>query len=426
MFKSSLKTIAGEFKLRKNIYVVVLCVTAVILLLCLFSFSTVSYDRKSFVANASSATSTIDKEIPKGPTPKYVATPTSVKGIYMSQCVVGTPSFRNKLVDMIDKTELNSVVIDIKDFSGTVGFKTHSPLLDYASMKNCGAPDMREFIETLHSKGIYVIGRITVFQDPYYTKAHPEQAVQSKSNGGPWKDHKGLSFIDVSSKPYWDVVVELSKEAHEIGFDELNYDYIRYPSDGNMTDATYVNPNPNDTQVNKSLAVETFFKYLNENVKPTGVVMSADLFGMTTVASDDLGIGQVIEKALPYFDYIMPMVYPSHFAQNFGGFGNPNTHVYDVIKYSMGEAVKRAEATSTKFAMIDASAVASTSPRLYNKPVFSKNKLRPWLQDFSYGGTYGVAEVKGQIKATNDLGLNSWILWDAGNKYTPSALGNEN
>lgn len=353
----------------------------------------------------------------KAPTPQYVSTPDSVKAIYMSQCVVGTPSFRNKLVDLVDTTELNSIIIDIKDFSGTIGFPTKNPLLASASMKICGAPDMRQFIETLHAKGIYVIGRITVFQDPYYTKAYPEQAVQSKSTGSPWKDRKGLSFIDVSSKAYWDVVVELSKESHEIGFDELNYDYIRYPSDGNMADTVYVNPN-------KQVALEEFFKYLHDKVSPIGVVTSADLFGMTTVAQDDLGIGQILERALPYFDYIAPMVYPSHFSKGFNNLGDPNKHVYEVIAHSMGEAVKRTVATSSRFAVLGSELIASTSPKLYTKVSYPKTKLRPWLQDFNYGGTYGPAEVRAQIKATYDVGLTSWMLWAPSNVYTKEALDN--
>lgn len=348
------------------------------------------------------------------PVVTHIKTPEAVKAIYMSQCVVGTPGFRKKLADLVDTTELNSIIIDIKDFSGTISFPTQSPLLTPASMKGCGAKDMREFVASLHEKNIYVIGRITVFQDPFYTKAHPEQAVQSKK-GGVWKDRKGLSFIDVSSKGYWDVVVQLSKESYELGFDELNYDYIRYPSDGDMSDASYINQN-------KQEALEMFFKYLHEQVSPLGVVMSADLFGMTTVAYDDMGIGQILERALPYFDYIAPMVYPSHFAKNFNGYADPNKNVYGVIEHSMSEAVQRVEATTTRIALIGAEPIASTSPRLYKKPAYPRTKLRPWLQDFSYGGTYGSKEVRDQIQATYDVGLNSWMLWSPSNKYTSSAL----
>lgn len=401
-------------------YALVLSLIFLACLVYLVFFLTPAFfpDTYNNAANISSTTTPGQKsapETPVGPVVTHVVTPGAVKAIYMTQCVVGTPSFRKKLVDLVDTTELNAIMIDIKDFSGTIGFKTQSPLLAPASMKGCGASDMREFIATLHEKNIYVIGRITVFQDPFYTKAHPEQAVQSRSSGGPWKDRKGLSFIDVSSRDYWDVVVQLSKESYEIGFDELNYDYIRYPSDGNMSDTVFINPN-------KQEALETFFKYLHEKVSPLGVVTSADLFGMTTVAYDDMGIGQILERALPYFDYIAPMVYPSHFAKNFNGYPDPNKNVYGVIAHSMGEAVKRTEATTTRFAFIGAEPIASTSPQLYKKSAYPRTKLRPWLQDFSYGGTYGPKEVRDQIQAAYDVGLTSWMLWAPSNNYTKAAL----
>ncbi|MEI6479036.1 MAG: putative glycoside hydrolase, partial [bacterium] len=131
-----------------------------------------------------------------------------------------------------------------------------------------------------------------------------------------------------------------------------------------------------------------------------------------------------------YFDYVCPMVYPSHFAKNFHGYKDPNKNVYGVIQYSMSTAVGRAEATSTKFDFIGAvpivSNFVSTSTKqsqLYEKTVYDKNKLRPWLQDFSFGGTYGPTEVRSQIQATYDVGLNSWLLWSASNVYTEAALG---
>jgi len=342
----------------------------------------------------------------------HLPTPDPLKGIYMSQCVVGTPSFRGSLVKFVDETPLNAIVIDIKDYTGRIAFKTDNPTLKDSVSTACGAGDMKDFIKSLHDKNIYVIGRVTVFQDPNYTKLHPEQAVQSKSRPGePWKDYKGLSFIDVSSKAYWGYVTALSKEAYEIGFDELNYDYIRYPSDGPMSDAVFVNPR-------KAEALEEFFSYLHANVKPMGVVMSADLFGMTTTNTDDLNIGQQLERALPFFDYIAPMVYPSHYPNGFHNLGNPNLRPYEVVNFSLTEAVRRTEATSSPVAIIGSVPIASTSPKLYTKQPYSRLKIRPWLQDFNYGGTYGPNEIDAQIRATTDAGLNSWMFWDAGNKYS--------
>ncbi len=358
------------------------------------------------------ATSTNTPATPK-PLVTHVEMPVVVRGIYMSQCVVGTKPFREKLVKLIDDTPINTVVIDIKDYTGKIAFDTDNPKLADSVSTACGARDMREFINTLHEKGIYVMGRVTVFQDPYYTKLHPEQAVQSaKINPGkPWKDFKGLSFIDVSSRAYWDYVVELSRVAHdEFGFDEINYDYIRYPSDGPMSDARYVNPN-------KAEAVETFWKYLEEHVRPLGVRMSADVFGMTTTNSDDLNIGQQLERALPHFDAVMPMVYPSHYPKNFRDLGNPNFAPYDVVHISLKTAAERAEATSTVVKTLEGSPIASTSPQLYTKAVYPRTKFRAWLQDFDYGKDYTTEDIAAQIKAVKDAGTPSYVFWDPANRY---------
>lgn len=361
-----------------------------------------------------------------------IPTPEPMYAIYMSQCVVGTPSFRETLVELIESTSLNAVVIDIKDYSGTIAFRTQNPRFEEASLVNCGAGDMKDFIARLHDKGIYVIGRITVFQDPHYTSLFPAQAVQSISRPGePWEDHKGLAFVDVSSEDFWDYIVQLSKESYAVGFDELNYDYVRYPSDGPMKDAQYVNDN-------KAEALEGFFKYLHEKVAPLGVVMSADLFGYTTVLTDDLGIGQQLERALPYFDYIAPMVYPSHYNKGFAGLSNPNSDPYKVIHTSMVAAVQRAEAAQTTVKTFDGSPIMKTEtvPAFFNaqgefvatstkqvasgyytKDVHDKLKLRPWLQDFDYGKDYTPEDIEAQIQATYDAGLTSWFFWDPANKY---------
>lgn len=354
----------------------------------------------------------------------------------MSQCVAGTPSFRAELVKLIDETELNSVMIDIKDYSGKLSFTPKDPMFAESVSDTCGASDMEAFIKMLHEKNIYVIGRITVFQDPFYAKKHPELAVHLVSNhDAVWKDNKGLAFIDVSAKPYWEYIVKLSKEAYDIGFDELNYDYIRFPSDGPMKDAYY----SWSQGLSKPEALERFFSHLHANVKPFGVVTSADLFGMVTTNTDDLNIGQQLERALPYFDYIAPMVYPSHYPPNFNGWKNPNAYPYELIKFVMGSAVERTIASTSvvqtmgatpimKTVVVPASATTATTTKevpsgRYTKTVWDKQKLRPWIQDFSLGTPkYGPTEVRDQIRATYDVGLTSWMLWSASNRYTKGAL----
>lgn len=348
----------------------------------------------------------------------HVKTPDSVKAIYMTACVATMPSFREKLVHIADTTEVNSIVIDVKDFSGTIAFTPESPVLKDNAGKGCRTKDLREFISELHKKGVYTIARITVFQDPYYTKVHPEAAVHKKSDGSVWKDRKGLSFVDVSAKPYWGYVVALGKEAYAMGFDELNFDYMRFPSDGDMKDIDFTW----SKGMTKPEALEHFFSYLHDSLSGTGAKLSVDLFGMTATNTDDLNIGQVLERALPYFDYVAPMVYPSHYPPHFNGWLNPNQHVYDVVHFSMSRAANRAVATSTIVAHFGGERIGTSTPAVYTKEAFDKNKLRPWLQDFSYGGTYGPTEVRAQIQATYDSGLDSWFLWDPKNVYTKAAL----
>ncbi len=348
---------------------------------------------------------------------KYVKTPDQVKAIYMTACVASTRNFRQDLVDLIDETEINSIIIDIKDYTGTISFDSG---LAGDDGDGCRANDMAEFIATLHDKGIYTIGRVTVFQDPYYASLHPELAVQKESDGSIWSDYKGIHFIEVGAKKYWDYILDIAKKSHEIGFDEINFDYVRFPSDGNMKDIYFPFSNDiieSDSDLGKAIALEEFFKYLYQEIEKynesqsSPLITSADLFGMVTTNNDDLNIGQVLERALPYFDYIAPMVYPSHYPTGFNGWHDPNTVAYDLIKFVMTGGVEKVE-----------NLINATSTPTEIKERVHKNQLRPWLQDFDYGGNYGPKEVRDQIQATYDAGLDSWMLWAPSNRYTKAAL----
>lgn len=332
----------------------------------------------------------------------HVETPEAVKAIYMTSWVAGSVSFRNELVSLIETTELNSVVIDIKDYSGTVSFRISDPLLISIGSHENRIQDIRQFIKQLHDKNIYVIGRITVFQDSYLANARPDLAIKKESDGTVWVDYKNISYIDPGAREMWDYIVALSKESYAYGFDELNYDYIRFPSDGNMFDIYFPFSEERvlaDPDRGKALILQEFFSYLNQELDSEGVVLSADVFGMTTTNYDDLNIGQILELIEPYFDYIAPMVYPSHYPVGFNNWENPNLFPYEVVKYSLDRGVERL-------------ILANSSPL----------KLRPWLQDFDYGGDYDVEEVRAQIQAVYDAGLTSWMLWAASNIYTRGAL----
>jgi len=369
----------------------------------------------------------------------HVPKPEQVKAIYMTSCVVGTPSFRQKLVTLIAETEINSVVIDIKDYSGTISFPPASDEWKPAwQAAKCGSGDMRDFLTALHGMGVYVIGRITVFQDPFYTGLHPELAVKKADGVTIWKDYKGLSFIDVGAKPYWDHLVQLSKESYNVGFDELNFDYVRYPSDGPMDNIAFTHASVSQYGHDKQANLESFFKYLHEKLddetlfaefkhEDTGrssstPYTSADLFGMTTTNYDDLSIGQVQDRAAPYFDFIAPMVYPSHYPKSFLGLGDPNDYPYKVVNYAMQSGVDRMLSETTPMQGFLHTRIGTSTPAVYNKPVYSADKLRTWIQDFDYGGDYDAADVRAQIQASYDAGVMSWMIWAPSNIYTKAAL----
>jgi hypothetical protein len=388
---------------------------------------------------------------------KIVPTPIPLKAIYMTSWVGGTKSIRDGLIRLIDETEINAIVIDIKDYTGKVAFKVGDEKLDSSPCFENRIRDIDTLIQTLKDKDVYIIGRISVFQDPCYVKHNPEVAVRRQSDGEIWKDNKGLTWVDMGSKEAWDYNIQLAKASHALGFDEINFDYVRYPSDGNMRDISFISGSRLKAEVFKD-----FFKYLDqelrggkgfygfktieENISPTvtsitdhstssgsgitpvttitrkvpyatdeafdiyyadlksgkvqnRMIVSADLFGMTTTNKDDLGIGQILEYALPYVDYVYPMVYPSHYPAGWYGLAKPAEKPYEVIKLSMKGAIDKATAIG-----------------------LDKQKLRPWLQDFNLGAIYTADMVKSQMRATEELGLDGWLLWNASNRYTRGAI----
>jgi hypothetical protein len=328
----------------------------------------------------------------------HIPVPEAVKAIYMTSWVSGTKERRENLVRLIESTELNSIVIDVKDYSGRVSFETGDPYIQAIGASEARIKDIKEFIRQLHQKNIYAIARISVFQDPYFVSVRPELAIKKK-DGGVWKDKKGLAWIDPGAKEFWNYIVLVAKEAERAGFDELNFDYVRFPSDGDMKNIKY------DYWDNKTPPAEVlrnFFAYLKRELESLNLPLSVDLFGMVTTNADDLNIGQILEYAEPYFDYIAPMVYPSHYPPGFQNFKNPAAHPYEVIHYSMSRAAERMLAASST-------------------PV----KLRPWIQDFNLGANYDAAMVRKEIQAVYDAGLTSWMAWDASNRYTSNAYLSE-
>lgn len=396
----------GFSSLKKTFFtlsIIILISVFAIFILPLFlnlSFDTNTVkENVSAVKNAQPSTNDQLAEEPIVIPASHISTPDSVRAIYMSAWVAGSAKPRERLISMVDTTELNSIVIDVKDSTGRVSFYTDNPLINSLGSSEKRIANPEALIKELHSKNIYIIGRISVFQDPYLSNKKPEWSITKKSDPNvPWKDRKGLSFLDPANKDVWDYTIAVAKTAYDMGFDEINFDYIRYPSDGNIKDINY----KLEEGATRASNLEDFFKYLSANLKKdVNIPISADLFGLTTTAvgADDMGIGQILDKALPHFDFIAPMVYPSHFPNGWNGYKNPAENPYEVIHFTMQKAVEKSVALG-----------------------FSPNKIRPWLQDFDLGAKYTKDLVRAQIDATNDSGLNSWMLWDPKNLYTPEAL----
>jgi len=319
----------------------------------------------------------------------HLPTPIPVKAVYFTSWSAGTPSFEKEMFSLVKGTELNSLVIDVKDYSGRISFTMDDPEITSIGSVQERIPDIKEMIGKLHDQGIYVIGRVAVFQDPFIVKVHPEWAVKNKNTGSIWKDSGGAYWVDPDNKEMWKYVSVIAKQAYDVGFDEINFDYVRFPSDGISTakfDKT--------ASTTKAEVLTQFFSYLHDKLSPLGIPISADVFGQTTSDTGDMGIGQHFENVLPYFDFVDPMVYPSHYIANFIGYKNPADHPYAIVKYALDEAVSRAVA-------------ASSTP----------DKIRPWLQAFDLGAIYTPDMVHEQIQASSDAGANGWLLWNAGSVY---------
>lgn len=327
--------------------------------------------------------------------------PSIIKAIYFTASSAGNEKNIEYLLALAKDTEINTVVIDIKDFSGYVAYDTDVPEAAEYKAERIAIPDVRALVARLHQEGIYVIARITVFQDPVLARARPDLAVKN-SAGGIWRDRNGLAWIDPAAQDAWAYTVAIAQDALGKGFDELNFDYIRFPSDGDLSSARYPFWK---RQTSKHEVLREFFSKLREGLSHTK--LSADLFGFVTSHKDDLGVGQIIEDAFVYFDYVSPMVYPSHYPKGFLGYENPAAHPYEVVKHQMDSAAKR---------------LAEFHAQNINGHT---SALRPLLQDFDLGADYSASKIQAQIHATQDaLGdtFQGFMLWNARNIYTQEAL----
>jgi hypothetical protein len=316
-----------------------------------------------------------------------------IKGIHLSAWVSGSEKHRKIAIDLFDNTELNTAVVDVKEYEGQVyidGIK----MVNENGIYIPAMPDIKDYIVKLKEKGIYTIARIVVFRDNGITRKKPALAVKNP-DGTIWTDKKNIAWLDPYNKDSWDYNLQIAERAAAIGFDEIQFDYIRFPSDGDTKNCRYCKPH---SVANASKVLVDFLKEANRRLKVKNIKISIDVFGLTTTATDDMGIGQKIVEMTEWVDYVSPMLYPSHYSKWNYGIENPNKEPYKVVYCAIEDALKR----------------------------IPSEKLRPWLQDFSLGYKYNEDEVKAQIQACYDNKVNSWLLWNPRCIYTRAALKEQN
>ena len=328
-----------------------------------------------------------------------------VRGIYISGPMAGSTELFQNILDSAAGTEINTVVIDFKDDQGRITCPVDSPVASEIGACRPYVQDMKELIASLKERGLYVIARVVAFRDPWLAEKKPEWSLHL-ADGSLYRDRQGMAWVDPYRKEVWDYLVEAGTEAKEAGFDEVQFDYIRFSTEGTMRDVVF------DEAVtggrSKTDVITEFVKYAYENLASQGLFVSADVFG--TIIGSDIdaqAVGQVYTEMAKHLDYICPMIYPSHYGPGNFGLEHPDTMPYETVL----EALKKSQMVMDQAAEADGH-------------VSSQAIVRPWLQDFtaSYLGEgnyipYGYNEVQRQIQAVKDAGYDEWMLWSAANRY---------
>jgi len=334
-----------------------------------------------------------NKWTPFWPGPPRIPRPKAVKGIYVTGYTIGKGHFP-ELLDLIARTELNSVVVDLKDDNGRLTYpRTGVPWAAEAGAPYNFISDPVAFMKLLEQRGIYPIARIVAFKDSLMACHQPGQAIQHRG-GGLWRDGAGDYWLDPYNKENWKYLVAVAREAAQLGFREIQFDYVRFPDSGNLSSAVY--PAEDGTPFNE--VIPAFLRYARASLAEYEVELTVDAFGMVTTDPGGMGIGQHLESLASAVDYICPMVYPSHYASGNLRLPDPEAAPYETIYRSLAEAQRRLARAGVPAA------------------------LRPWLQSFNGRHHYGALEVRAQINAARDLGIDEFMLWNAANYYIAGSL----
>lgn len=401
----------------KKVIIGIILVILILILGTWFGFSSLNKENLFNTPDNDSHTSTIDDENLNGETnnPEIIEIPDTVKekikvkAVYSTGWSVGTKKTRENFIKNIKEYGFNAIVIDIKDESGQLSYNSSvQTAIDIGASKNM-IRNIAEVIQEFKLNEIYVIGRIVTFKDPLYAGKNTDIAYKY-SDGTPWKDKSERNWPNPYNKKSWEYPIALAKEACELGFDEIQFDYIRFPSsEGKVKQISFGFDSDVKT---KSDIINDFLKNVMEELKEYNVLVSADVFGITTKKDGDFeNIGQDFSAIAKIVDIICPMVYPSHYGYNEYNIPKPDKDPYNIIYHSLKDALKRVE----------------------NIPEEERAIIRPYLQDFTASWllsgnylVYGTKEVLDQIQATYDVGIEEFMLWDPNNKYCYEALSKAN
>lgn len=330
-------------------------------------------------------------------------TPTEVKGIFITGAVAGTAHTMPALTQLVEDTSLNAMVIDIKNDAGEVTYKMGLPLSQEIGAEVRYVSDMPQLVRQLKEKNIYLIARIVAFKDPVLAEKKTEYAVKN-ADGTVFHDNNGLAWVNPYKEEVWDYLIDLSKEAAALGFDEIQYDYIRFSTAKGIADAYFGEESEGKT---KQDAINGFLTKAYETLAPMGVYVSADVFG-TIICNESDGklIGQDYVEMAKHCDYICPMVYPSHYVNNAYGIAVPDAKPYELIRAAVADGEKKL-----------------SEARSLDEDVHLA-KQRPWLQAFTATWvqghiSYQGQQLKDQIRGSADAGVQEWLLWNASNNYDP-------
>jgi hypothetical protein len=317
--------------------------------------------------------------------------PFAPRALYLTVYGVGSKTLRNGALALVRNGSANALVIDLKGDRGIVPYPSAVPLTASPGARRVTTiPDLAALAKSLHASGVYLIARIVVFKDDPLATARPDLAVK-RANGRLFRDREKLAWTDPFQPAVQAYNIDLAVEAAAAGFDEIQFDYLRFPD----SSARLRLAKPSNIKT-RTQAIAGFLAEARRRLRPYNVYLAADVFGYVCWNRDDTGIGQQLEEIMPNVDYLSPMLYPSGFKFGIPGVKNPVANSYSIVRESLSQAQTRLKVSPKRF--------------------------RPWLQafrDYAFDRRqFAAKEVADQVRAAADFGSDGWMLWNARNSYS--------